>query len=250
MVPYRMPALLSQNKTSEIAFFDSHGVADAYDVFSPDTNERLIDIFVRLSGLAPGGRVVDLGCGSGVFTHVLQKRGYRCAGIDLSPKLIEIARTNYSGIDFQVGDIEHLPFEDGRFDGVLLSGVLHHLPDRSRCAAEVLRILRPGGAFVAFDPNRMNPFMYLYRDRSSPFYSSIGVTENERPVLANDIAATFRRAGFRTGSEFVSGLKYCYIASGKVRWLLPIYNAIDSVLFAPPFMRWFRAFVFSYGVKP
>ena len=45
-------------------------------------------------------------------------------------------------------------------------------------------MLRPGGRFVAFDPNRMNPFMCLYRDRSSPFYSPVGVTENERPVLA------------------------------------------------------------------
>ena len=245
-----MTAPLSQNKASEIGFFDSHGTSDTYDVFSPATNERLIDIFARLSGLAPGARVADLGCGSGVFTDVLHRRGYRCAGVDLSPTLIEIARANYAGIDFQVGDIEQLPFEDASFDGVLLSGVLHHLPELSRCAAEVFRILRPGGTFVAFDPNRMNPFMYLYRDRSSPFYSPVGVTENERPVLAHEIAATFANAGFRTGTEFVSGPEYRYIASGKLRWLLPIYNAIDGVLFAPAFMRRFRAFVFSYGVKP
>ena len=245
-----MAKLLTQNKTSEITFFDSHGAADAYDVFSPDSNERLIGSFVRLSGLPVGACVVDLGCGSGVFTNVLQRHGYRCTGVDLSPKLIAIAREKYSGIEFHVGDIEHLPFADGSFDGVLLSGVLHHLPDRSRCAAEVFRILRPGGKFVAFDPNRMNPFMYLYRDRSSPFYSSVGVTENERPVLAHEIAATFCAAGFRTGTEFISGLKYRYIASGKVRWLLPLYNMIDGILFAPPFMQWFRAFVLSYGEKP
>jgi SAM-dependent methyltransferase len=127
---------------------------------------------------------------------------------------------------------------------------LHHLPERSRCAAEVFRILRPGGKFVAFDPNRMNPFMYLYRDRSSPFYSPVGVTENERPVLAHEIAATFHDAGFRVGTEYLSGLKYRYIASGKVRWLLPLYNAIDSVVFSPGFMQRFRAFVFSFGEKP
>lgn len=241
---------LSQNKASEITFFDSHGSADAYDVFSPETNERLIDMFVRLSGLPAGSRVVDLGCGSGVFTNALHRRGYQCAGVDLSPKLIAIARANFSGIEFHTGDIERLPFPDGSFDGVLLSGVLHHLPERSLCAAEVFRILRPGGKFVAFDPNRMNPFMYLYRDRSSPFYSSVGVTENERPVLAHEIAATFRAAGFRTGTEYLSGLKYRYIASGKVRWLLPLYNAIDSIVFSPSFMRRFRAFVFSFGEKP
>jgi SAM-dependent methyltransferase len=241
---------LSQDKASEITFFDSHGAADAYDVFSPATNERLIDNFVRLSGLPAGARVVDLGCGSGVFTNVLHRRGYKCAGVDLSPNLIAIARANFSGIEFRTGDIERLPFPDGSFDGALLSGVLHHLPERSRCAAEVFRILRPGGKFVAFDPNRMNPFMYLYRDRPSPFYSSVGVTENERPVLAHEIAATFREAGFRTGTEYRSGLRYRYIASGSLRWLLPLYNAIDSILFSPTFMQRFRAFVLSFGEKP
>jgi SAM-dependent methyltransferase len=241
---------LSQDKASEITFFDSHGAADAYDVFSPATNERLIDNFVRLSGLPAGARVVDLGCGSGVFTNLLRRRGYQCVGVDLSPNLIAIARANFSGIEFRTGDIERLPFPDGSFDGVLLSGVLHHLPERSRCAAEVFRILRPGGKFVAFDPNRMNPFMYLYRDGPSPFYSSVGVTENERPVLAREIAATFREAGFRTGTEYLSGLKYRYIASGSLRWLLPLYNAIDSILFSPTFMQRFRAFVLSFGEKP
>jgi SAM-dependent methyltransferase len=241
---------LSQDKASEITFFDSHGAADAYDVFSPATNERLIDNFVRLSGLPAGARVVDLGCGSGVFTNLLRDRGYQCVGVDLSPNLIAIARANFSGIEFRTGDIERLPFPDGSFDGVLLSGVLHHLPEPSRCAAEVFRILRPGGKFVAFDPNRMNPFMYLYRDRPSPFYSSVGVTENERPVLAREIAATFRNAGFRTGTEYLSGLRYRYIASGSLRWLLPAYNAIDGILFSPTFMQRFRAFVLSFGDKP
>lgn len=240
----------SQDKAREIAFFDSHGAADAYDVFSPNTNERLIDTVVRLSGLPAGSHIVDLGCGSGVFTHVLQQRGYRCTGIDLSPNLIAIARAKYSGIEFLEGDIEKLPFADGSVDGIMFSGVLHHLPDCTTTAAEAFRVLRPGGKFVAFDPNRMNPFMYLYRDRSSPFYSPVGVTANERPVLAGNIAATFRKAGFRVGSEFLSGLKYRYIASGKVRWLLPLYNTIDSLMFSPAFMQRFRAFVISYGEKP
>jgi ubiquinone/menaquinone biosynthesis C-methylase UbiE len=239
----------SQNKQAEITFFDGHAAADAYDVFTTDTNERIIDSFVRLSGLPAGARVVDLGCGSGVFTEVLQRRGYRCAGVDLSPKLIAIARNKFLKIDFIEGDVEQLQFADGSFDGVLLSGLIHHLPDPSRCASEVIRILRPGGRFVAFDPNRMNPFMYLYRDRSSPFYSSIGVTDNERPVLAHKVAATFQRVGFTVGTDYLSNLRYRYVASGRVRWLLPVYNGIDRVLFAPSFMRQFRAFVLTFGGK-
>lgn len=245
-----MTAHPSQNKSSEIAFFDSHGASNAYDVFSPDTNERLIDIFVRLSGLPSGARVADLGCGSGVFSNVLQQRGYTCTGVDLSPALIRIAKQKYPGIEFIEGDVEHLPFADGSFDGVLLAGVLHHFSNRAAFLAEVKRILRPGGKFVAFDPNRMNPAMYLYRDRSSPLYSSVGVTENERPVLAGEIVAEFAAAGLRAGTEYHSGMKYRYIASGAVRWLLPAYNFIDGILFSPAFMKRFRSFVFTFGEKP
>jgi ubiquinone/menaquinone biosynthesis C-methylase UbiE len=240
----------SQDKQAEIAFFDGHAAADAYDVFTPATNERIIDAFVRLTGLAAGARVADLGCGSGVFTDALQRRGYRCAGVDLSSKLIAIARNKFPNIEFIEGDVEQLPFADGSFNGVLLSGLIHHLPDPSRCAGEVSRILLPGGKFVAFDPNRMNPFMYIYRDRSSPFYSSLGVTDNERPVLAHEVAADFRSAGFTVGTEYLSNLHYRYVASGRVRRLLPAYNAIDRVLFAPGFMRPLRPFVLTFGEKP
>ena len=245
-----MSSVLSQNKESEVAFFDSHGASKAYDVFTPATNERIIDIVVRLTGLAPGARIADLGCGSGVFTDRLRQRGYQCTGVDLSPKLIRIAREKYPGIEFLEGDIERLPFPDGSFDAVLLAGVLHHLPERAKCAAEIRRILRPGGRFAAFDPNRMNPFMYLYRDRSSPLYSSVGVTENERPVIARELVETFRQAGFNTATEYHSGLKYRYLASGALRWLLPAYNLADTILFSPGFMERYRAFVFTFGEKP
>ncbi|MDO9411076.1 MAG: class I SAM-dependent methyltransferase [Pseudolabrys sp.] len=238
-----------QIKSSEIAFFDGHAASGAYDVFAPETNARLIDIFVRLSRLPGGARIADLGCGSGVFSNLLRQRGYDVTGVDLSPKLINVAQAKFPGITFLEGDIEQLPFTDASFDGVLLGGVLHHLPDPSRCAAEVARILRPGGSFVAFDPNRMNPFMYLYRDRTSPFYSATGVTKNERPILADDIAATFRAAGFRTGTEFHSGLKYRYTASAAARRLLPLYNLLDDILFRPALMTRYRSFVITHGEK-
>ncbi len=238
-----------QDKQKEIAFFDGHAAADSYDVFTPESNRRLMDAIMRLGRFEPGARVADLGCGSGVFTDLLHRHGCRSIGLDLSPKLIALGRQKYPEVEFLEGDVEHLPFSDGSLDGVLLSGIVHHLPDPSRCAAEVFRALRPGGRFVAFDPNRMNPFMYLYRDRTSPFYSSVGVTENERPVLAKEVAAVFGRAGFAVGTEFLSDLRYRYVASARVRWLLPIYNAIDRLAFAPGFMAPLRSFVLTFGEK-
>jgi ubiquinone/menaquinone biosynthesis C-methylase UbiE len=238
-----------QDKQKEIAFFDAHAAADEYDVFTPESSARLVDAFVRLSGLAPGAQVADLGCGSGAFTHLLARKGYACVGLDISPKLVELGRRKYPDVEFLEGDVEHLPFPDASLDGILLSGIVHHLPDPSRCAAEVFRVLRPGGKFVAFDPNRMNPFMWLYRDRASPFYSSVGVTENERPVLAHAVAAVFQHAGFAVSSHYLSGLAYRYVASSRARLVLPIYNWIDATVFGLGIMERLRPFVLTAGEK-
>jgi ubiquinone/menaquinone biosynthesis C-methylase UbiE len=238
-----------QDKQKEIAFFDGHAAADAYDVFTPEASARFVQAFVELCGLSPGARVADLGCGSGAFTSQLERAGYDSVGLDISAKLIEVGRRKYPGIEFVAGDIEHLPFPDASFDGVMLSGVVHHFPDPSPCAAEVHRVLRPGGHFLAFDPNRMNPFMWLYRDRSSPMYSPLGVTENERPVLAHEVAAVFERAGFDVSSNYLSGLTYRYVASSRMRLLLPIYNYIDAAVFGLHVMERLRPFVLTVGTK-
>lgn len=239
-----------QDKRNEIAFFDAHAAADDYNVFSESANARLIDSFVRLTGLAPGARVIDLGCGSGIFTYLLGQRGYDVAGLDISPKLLELARRKYPHLQFHEGDVEALPYEEGSVDGVLLSGIVHHLPDARLCAAEVMRVLRPKGRFVAFDPNRANPFMYLYRDRSSPFYSPVGVTVNERPIRAREAAETFRAAGLDVSTDYLSRLSYRYVASPIARLGLSIYNFIDDWMFRPGFMKPHSAFVLTYGEKP
>lgn len=239
----------TQDKNKEIAFFDAHAASDEYDVFAPQANEKLIDAFVRLSGLGADARVADLGCGSGVFTELLRRRGYSAVGIDISPKLVAVGRAKYPGLELLEGDAENLPFAAGSLDGVLLSGLVHHFPDPRRLAAEVSRVLKPGGRFVAFDPNRTNPFMWLYRDRSSPFYSSVEVTENERPVLAHQVRSIFSNEGFQVQTDYIAGLAYRYVASSRTRMLLPIYNFIDNVVFNLAIMKPLRPFVLTSGVK-
>ena len=239
-----------QDKQKEIAFFDAHAASDEYDVFTPEASARLISAFVRLSGLGNGARVADLGCGSGVFTDLLRRTGYAGVGLDISPKLVALGRSKYPGLELIEGDAENLPFGNESFDGVLLSGLVHHFPDPRRLAAEVRRVLKAGGRFVAFDPNRMNPFMWLYRDRASPFYSPVGVTENERPILASRVAAVFRNEGFRVQTDYLAGLAYRYVASQATRTLLPIYNFIDATLFELAIMKPFRPFVLTSGEKP
>jgi ubiquinone/menaquinone biosynthesis C-methylase UbiE len=238
-----------QDKAKEVAFFDRHAASDDYDVFTAQAKTRIIDAVVRLGELKPGARIADLGCGSGAFTVLLRERGFAPVGLDISPKLIALARQKYAGIEFLEGDAENLPFADASLDAVLLSGLIHHFPDPRRLAAQTHRVLRNGGRFVAFDPNRKNPFMWLYRDTASPFYSPVGVTENERPILAGEVAGVFADAGFCVTSDYLGGLAYRYVASARTRALLPIYNFIDNAVFNRAIMRPLRPFVLTSGEK-
>src|SRR5262249_7367044 len=127
---------LQQNKSWEIEFFDRHAEADDYNVFTDAANEKLIDAFLTYTGLGKGAVVADLGCGSGVFTHLLKCRGLQPSGVDISPKLIALARQKHPDMPFYEGDVEQLPFADETFDGLLLSGIVHHFPDPQLFASE------------------------------------------------------------------------------------------------------------------
>jgi ubiquinone/menaquinone biosynthesis C-methylase UbiE len=241
---------MSQDKHAEIEFFNQFAQNNDYNVFTDASNTRIVSYCLELADLPDQANVVDLGCGSGIFTSLFQQQsGAALCGLDISHGLTKLGRQLYPQITFITGDVETLPFATSSLDGIILSGLIHHLPDPSKLANEVYRVLKPGRTFVGFDPNRRNPFMYLYRDRSSPFYSNKGVTANERPILAEKTARIFEQAGFTVMSHYLSGLHYRYVASPTASAFLPVYNALDSILFALPFMRRHRAFVFTRGMK-
>jgi ubiquinone/menaquinone biosynthesis C-methylase UbiE len=115
---------------------------------------------VSLAGLAPGERVLDVGCGPGrlaiLAATVVGPAGETC-GIDPASEMVELARRNATraGVRarFDVGAIEALPYPDGHFHVVTSSLMLHHLPDelKRRGLKEVGRVLQPAGRFVAVD---------------------------------------------------------------------------------------------------
>ena len=238
-----------QDKQKEIAFFDAHAASDEYDVFTPQSNARLIAAAIRVLALPRGARVVDLGCGSGVFTELLRHAGYASIGLDISAKLIMLGREKHPGLELIEGDAENLPFDSESVDGVLLSNLVHHFPDPRRLAAEVRRVLKRGGRFAAFDPNRVNPFMWLYRDRTSPFYSSIGVTENERPVLSWASPKCFETKIFVCRRTTWPAFPIATSLRSAREILLPIYNFIDNTVFRFPFMKPMRPFILTSGEK-
>ena len=115
---------------------------------------------VEMAAAAPGEAALDVGCGTGSLAIALKAAvgaSGEVTGIDASPEMIEQARRKAAKAgakaDFRVALIEELPFGEGEFDLVLSSFMLHHLPDdvKRKGLAEVRRVLKPGGRFLAVD---------------------------------------------------------------------------------------------------
>jgi len=121
---------------------------------------RLWRMVLELARVGPGQSVLDVGCGTGRLTlaaaGMVGPDGEAC-GIDAAPEMIQVAREKavraHSRATFEVGLIEDIPFEDGRFDTVVNTLVMHHLPDevKSDGSREIWRVLKPGGLFLAVD---------------------------------------------------------------------------------------------------
>lgn len=119
---------------------------------------------VRFAGVRAGDRVLDVGTGSGIAAIVAAQRGARVAGVDPTPALLAKAGGNASlagceAIEWSDGAAERLPFPDASFD-VVLSQYAHMFSfEPERAAAEMLRVLVPGGriAFAAWTPEGLAP---------------------------------------------------------------------------------------------
>jgi len=118
--------------------------------------ERMLD----LSRVASGDAVLDVGCGTGTLAIAAKRRvgdAGTVDGIDASPEMIERARKKatraHAGVAFRTASAEVLPFETARFDVVLSTVMLHHLPRAVRAQAiqEMRRVVRPSGRILIVD---------------------------------------------------------------------------------------------------
>jgi SAM-dependent methyltransferase len=106
--------------------------------------------------LRPGDRVLDLGCGTGYGSAVLAPACAGLVGIDYSPEAVAYAREHF-GSDkcaFREGDALHTGLPDGSVDFVCTVQVIEHMANQEGFMKEVLRVLAPGGRFVAATPNK------------------------------------------------------------------------------------------------
>lgn len=129
---------------------------------------------VAFAKVAPGERVLDVACGTGVVAVTAARAGARASGLDLTPVLLERARENARiaevDVDFTEGDAEALPYADNTFDVVLSQFGHMFAPRPELVTSEMLRVLKPGGriAFTTWPPEHTMGLLFALMSRSVP----------------------------------------------------------------------------------
>ncbi|HVM97272.1 MAG TPA: class I SAM-dependent methyltransferase [Candidatus Acidoferrales bacterium] len=153
--------------------------------------ERVLEYGVGASGQA----VLDIGCGTGTLARGFAERSCRVVGLDPSPEMLHqaqaLAREEGFSVDYVRSWAEHLPFRDASFD-VICAGQCWHWFDRPRAAAEVFRLLRPGGvAMLAYftylsDPGTIGQISEEVLLRFNPTWPAAG-SEGRFPFFVDDL---------------------------------------------------------------
>lgn len=145
----------------------------------------------HLLGAVGGQTVLEYGCGDGLNTAVLAKRGAKVKALDLSLDLIKVARQRLianqitADVEFIVGSAHDLPLPDNSVDVVFGMAILHHL-DLTLSSREVKRVLRKGGRAIFHEPVRNSKLIKSLR-KLIP-YQSPDVSPFERPLTDEELA--------------------------------------------------------------
>lgn len=109
---------------------------------------------------APGERILDAGCGTGIFTQDILAPGARVVGLDLSLPMLQRSLGRLPARPFQgiQGEMAHLPFSNGAFDRTVSVTALEFVEDAEGAVRELFRVTRPGGQVVVATLNSLSPW--------------------------------------------------------------------------------------------
>ena len=191
---------------------------------------RRAELIARGGELTTTLSVLEIGCGSGVFTEMFCRSGAHITAVDLSPQLLKRARARDLPAD-RVRFIEKR-FEDcdreGPFDAVIGSSILHHLPI-TEAIANIYRLLKPGGRMSFAEPNMLNPQVFLERHARGWFPY---VSPDETAFVRFAFSRELRRAGFCDIEIIPFDWLHPSTPEGfipEVRWLCRILERIPVV---------------------
>lgn len=191
-----------------------HVAKEAYESFMGRYSRPLARSFATYAGVAPGNRVLDVGCGTGALTsELVAVVGEANVGAcDPTPPFLAACAADHPGIDARHGAAEQLPFDDGSYDAVLAQLILHFVSDVDAAMHEMRRVARHGATVAACQWASSGGMELIHR-----FWDAAVVHDPDAPAETNlrfgepgELADLFRRVGLVDVDERALDLRVSY----------------------------------------
>lgn len=174
--------------------------------FVPSIGAPVADDLIRVAGLQPGERVLDVACGTGVVTRRAAERvtaAGKVAGLDMHPGMLAVARSLTPpgiSIDWYKANAESMPLEDETFDVVLCQMGLQFVTDKPAALCEMRRVLDTDGRAIVNVPGPKPPLFAIMTDALARHFSPETASLSDRVFSMHDVdelTELMRSAGFR-----------------------------------------------------
>ncbi|MFW9900372.1 MAG: class I SAM-dependent methyltransferase [Candidatus Thorarchaeota archaeon] len=205
--------------------------------------KRVNQKFIKMLGNVKGKKILDIGCGRGNLSFYLAQKGAHVVGIDLSKNFIdfcknEMKRLNLE-IDFRIMNAQIPDFEDGSFDLIVGSRIVHHLPDIELFFRECKRILKRKGHIIFIEPLKKNPIVNMNRKYLKPkertFYEHpLFLSE---VMIAKKVFGNIQHAEYYIISPSAILFKRIFKKSKIFRIIYKILQLIEIPLYEIEFLR-------------
>lgn len=205
---------------------------------------RRAGLIASCAGLDARSRVLEIGCGTGLFTAMFAQSGARIVAVDLSGELLQKARQR--GLPPQQVRFIEKRFEEcaveGPFDAVIGSSVLHHLDLLPSCL-KIISLLKPGGTMAFAEPNMLNPQVFAERKFRKWF-----------PYISADETAFVRRSLKRVlleaGFEKVRIVPFDWLHPATPEMLMPLIQRVGRAFEKTPVVREFAGSLLVGASRP
>jgi len=202
------PAELARFRSSAGRWWDPEGEMRPLHDLNPVRLQ-----YVERAGALEGRAVVDVGCGGGILSEAMARRGARVTGLDLAPELLDVARLHAleSGIepDYRLESAEqHAREHPARYDAATCMEMLEHVPDPQAVVGALAELVRPGGDVFVSTLNR-TPRAYLMAVIGAEYLLRLlppGTHTYRKFIRPSELAAWARMAGLSLVD--VAGLDY------------------------------------------
>lgn len=150
--------------------FDEMGMS--YRIGSTMSELAILKVLklIGILDLSNDSRIMDYGCGTGVYSPYLKSQYSNTIGLDAVLTNLKIAQSLVPMCDYVCGDAYRLPFKDQSFDAVWCSGVLYQFPNLLHPLKEINRVLAEDGYLYISEPNAWNPMSFRYRSKNMEGY--------------------------------------------------------------------------------